>query len=162
VPNTPSPGKTITPCPLLAHDLNHRRVFRYGDELGPYKQPGANIAATPTEVTMVSHHSSFLFSGAYSPVVLAVTVQETAQAMNRLTATKTIRDHEGDVHRVILIFQLDAIGVNHPRLRRWNRMFQPPIRPMQQPAPSRNPLTESSFRAGRFRSTLYASRHYMD
>src|SRR5882762_10222560 len=31
-------------------------------------KPGANIAATPTEVTMVSHHSSFLFSGEYSEI----------------------------------------------------------------------------------------------
>src|SRR5258708_40187317 len=32
------PGKTIAPGPLLAHGLDHRRLFRYRDELGPYKQ----------------------------------------------------------------------------------------------------------------------------
>jgi hypothetical protein len=29
-------------------------------------KPGANMAATPTAVTMESHHSSFLFSGLYA------------------------------------------------------------------------------------------------
>jgi hypothetical protein len=35
------------------------------DELAHTNNPGVSIAATPTEGMIVSHHSSFLFSGSY-------------------------------------------------------------------------------------------------
>ena len=43
--------------------------------------------------------------------------------MNRLTATKTIPVTTNVMFTVSsIIFQLDAIGVNHHGLRKWNRI----------------------------------------
>ena len=43
-------GKAIAPVPLLAHDLEHRRVLRERRRTSPRRtRPGASIAATPTD-----------------------------------------------------------------------------------------------------------------
>src|SRR5262249_15893800 len=87
-------------------------------------RPGVNIAATPSEVTTVSHHSSRLFSGEYSARwPFRWRWSNSAHAMNRFTMTKTMPVTMNVMFTVSsIIFQLDAIGVNHQGLRKWNRI----------------------------------------
>ncbi len=56
-------GEAEAPVPLLADGLDDGASSGTFTNLPQTKRPGASIAATPTEVTIVSHHSSFLFSG---------------------------------------------------------------------------------------------------
>ena len=66
-PSTPSaPGSRIAPRPLLADGLDDVGVVGHRHELGPHGEPRREHRATPTEVSPISHHSSFLFSGSYS------------------------------------------------------------------------------------------------
>src|SRR2546422_7002665 len=67
VPITPSfPGKRKPQCHCLPTASNTAASFGTSTKFAHTNKPGANMVATPTVVTTVSHHSSFLFSGSYS------------------------------------------------------------------------------------------------
>ena len=51
----------VRPVPLLADGLNDMRFFGHVYEIGPDKEPGVSIAATPIAVRTVSQFSSLVF-----------------------------------------------------------------------------------------------------
>ena len=99
-----------------------RRPRAPSTNLAQTNSPGASIAATPTEVTTVSHHSSFLFSGSYSRLAGPCG----GGTDDRVGEEQVDRDEHdaGDPERDVttvssMVAQFDAIGVNHQGLAKW-------------------------------------------
>ena len=63
-PSSPSlPGKRKLQCHCWPIASTIAASFGTSTNLPQTMSPGASMAATPIEVTIVSHHSSFLLSG---------------------------------------------------------------------------------------------------
>jgi len=104
---------------------------------------------------MVSHHSSFLFSGEYSAFVPWRGGRgKPPRPMNRLTATEDdCRDHERKCSPCHPSSSMDAIGVKPPRAEEWNGSFNDQQEQCDCQCHSSVLLCESAFQQGRFRAT---------